>query len=44
MNVSLPELSKKNYVFFQITFFKKVRETNIHSKSILKFDCAHFRI
>ena len=28
----------------QITFFRKVRETNIHSKSFLKFDFAHFGI
>jgi len=32
------------YGFSQITFFRKVRETNIHSKSFLKFDAAHFGI
>ena len=37
------ELSKK-YGFSQITFFRKVRETNIHSESFLKFDSAHFGI
>ncbi len=26
------------YIFSQITFFRKVRETNIHFKSFLKFD------
>ena len=48
MNVGLPDFSKKINVFFflkygfpQITFFRKVKETNIHSKSFLKFDSAH---
>ena len=35
------ELTKK-YVFSQITFFRKVRDTNIHSESFLKFYSAHF--
>ena len=42
MNVGLPDFSKKINVFFflkygfpQITFFRKVKETNIHSKSFL---------
>jgi len=30
------------YGFSQITFFGKVRETNIHSKSFLKTYSAHF--
>ena len=37
------ELSKK-YDFSQITFFRKVRENNIHSEIFLKFDSAHFGI
>ena len=55
MNVGLPDLSKKSFFFFlrlfflkygfsQTTFFRKVRETNIHSKNFLKFDSAHFVI
>ena len=28
----------------QITFFRKDKETNIHSESFLKFDFAHFGI
>ena len=52
MNFGLPDLSEKRYFFLrffslkysfsQITFFGKVRETNIHSKSFLKTDSAHF--
>ncbi len=37
------EFSKK-YGFSQITFFRKVGKTNIHSESFLKFDSAHFGI
>ena len=42
MNVGLPDLSKKSYVFSQITFFRKIRETNVHSKGFYKFDSAQF--
>jgi len=53
MNVGFPDLSKKDvllfyvfsfYGFSQITFLRKVRETNIHSKNVVKFDSAHFGI
>ena len=41
MLISLSFLNKVT-VFFQITIFRKVRETNFNSKSVLKFDSAHF--
>jgi len=34
----------KKYVFSEITFFRKVRDANIHSESFLNFDSAHFAI
>ncbi len=42
MNTQTFELFKKLCFFFGICFFRKVRHTNIHSKSFLKFDSAHF--
>jgi hypothetical protein len=33
------ELSKK-HGFYQVTFFRKVKETSINSESFLKFDFA----
>ena len=55
MNNALPDLPKKSYLRkkrtlerkkrkTKISFFRKVKETNIHSKSFLKFDSAHFGI
>ncbi len=50
MNVGLPDLCQKvirDKTYFKMkkgNFFKKVRETNIHFKSFLKFDSAHFGI
>ncbi len=43
------DLSKKSFHFLKygfslITFFRKVKKTNIHSKSFSKFDSAHFGI
>ncbi len=32
----------KKWSIPQITFFRKVRDTNIHSESLLKFGVAHF--
>jgi hypothetical protein len=37
------ELFKK-YGFYQTTFFRKVRDTNIHSNSFLKFESSYFGI
>jgi hypothetical protein len=53
MNFGFTDLSKKSYlgkhvllkdkiVTQKITFFRKVRETNIHPKSFIKF--SHFGI
>ena len=34
----------KRYVFFQISFFRKIRDTNVHSESFLKFDSLHILV
>ncbi len=34
----------KKYGFYQTTFFRKVRDTNIHSNSFLKFESSYFGI
>ena len=55
MNVGLPDLSKKGYLIKpvilkekivkqKIIFFRKVRETDIHPKNLIKFDIADFGI
>ena len=44
MNIGLLDLSKKSCVRNNVTFFRKVMETNIHSKTFLKPDSAHFGI
>ncbi len=44
MNDGLLDLSKKSCVRKNVTFFRKVRETNIYSKTFLKLDSPHFGI
>jgi len=39
----LQKIERQN-VKLKITFLRTVMETNIHSKSFLKFDSAHFGI